>query len=221
MGCCFLSFANDSVLHVPFSIFDFYRRVQRYRRTKTPFTRISCIDYDSLVVLAALAALGGAMGMPEFLGFHHWLKGFLAPVFVANPHAAEHGLSHSTEIGLMAGAFIGAVVSIAYAYYKYVAQKQLPDEEGSVTGLGKVIYHKYYVDEIYNTIVVKPIMFLSEIFHDVVDRTFVDGGVNLTGKVTMLLGNQVRKIQSGYIGFYLLMMVLSIVAIFVFVFFIH
>ncbi len=174
-----------------------------------------------LVVLAALAALGGAMGMPEFLGFHHWLKGFLAPVFVANPHATEHGLSHSTEIGLMAGAFIGAVVSIAYAYYKYAAQKQLPDEEGSVTGLGKVVYHKYYVDEIYNTIVVKPIMFLSEIFHDVVDRTFVDGGVNLTGKVTMLLGNQVRKIQSGYIGFYLLMMVLSIVAIFVFVFFIH
>jgi NADH-quinone oxidoreductase subunit L len=174
-----------------------------------------------LIVLAALAALGGVMGLPEFLGFHHWLKGFLAPVFVANSHAAAHGLSHSTEIGLMAGAFIGAVVSIAYAYYKYVAQKQLPDEEGSVNGLSKVVYHKYYVDEIYNTVVVKPIMFLSEMFHDVVDRTFVDGGVNLTGKVAMLLGNQVRKIQSGYIGFYLLMMVLSTVAIFVFVFFIH
>lgn len=174
-----------------------------------------------LIVLAVLAAVGGVMGLPEFLGFHHWLKGFLAPVFVPNPHAAAHGLSHSTEIGLMSGAFVGAVASIAFAYYKFVTQKSLPAAEGSLSGLGKLIYHKYYIDEVYNSLVVKPLLFLSEMFHAVVDNTVVDGAVHLTGRVTLLLGNQIRKIQSGYIGFYLLMMVLSIVAFFVFVFFIH
>lgn len=175
-----------------------------------------------LIVLALLAAVGGALGLPEFLGFHHGLKEFLSPVFVANPNAAqEHGLSHSTEIALMAGAFIGALLSIGYAYTKYVSGKALPVSDAEQKGLGKIVYNKYYVDEIYNMLFVKPIMGLSEIFHDVIDRTFVDGAVNWSGKFSMLIGGQVRKLQSGYIGFYLLAMVLSIVAMFFYVFIIR
>ncbi|HRC15732.1 MAG TPA: NADH-quinone oxidoreductase subunit L [Bacteroidia bacterium] len=175
-----------------------------------------------LVVLALLATFGGILGLPEFLGLHHWLKGFLSSVFVANPHAAEgHALSHSTEIALMCGAFAGAVLSIGYAYIKYVKGKALPAAEGLESGIGKIVYNKYYVDEIYNLLFVKPVMFLSEVFHDVVDRTFVDGIVNWSGKVSLMVGAQVRKIQSGYIGFYLLAMVLSIVVMFFYAFIIR
>lgn len=173
-----------------------------------------------LIVLAALAAVGGVMGLPEFLGFHHWLKGFLAPVF-ANAHTSEHaahGLSHSTEMALMGGAFLGAVLSIGYAYVKYVKGGAQPAKEGELNGLGKIVYNKYYVDEIYNLLFVKPSMWLSEIAHDVIDRSLIDGLVNYTGKFSLLVGGQLRKIQSGYIGFYLLMMVISITAIFAFVF---
>ncbi len=173
-----------------------------------------------LVVLAALAAVGGVMGLPEFLGFHHWLKGFLAPVF-ANAHTGEHGahaLSHSTEMALMGGALLGAVLSIGYACVKYVKGGAQPAREGELSGIGKVVYNKYYVDEIYNVLFVKPTMALSELTHDVIDRTFVDGIVNYVGKLSLLIGSQVRKIQSGYIGFYLLMMVMSIAAIFAFAF---
>jgi NADH-quinone oxidoreductase subunit L len=61
-------------------------------------------------------------------------------------------------------------------------------------------------------------MFSSEIFHDVIDRTFVDGVVNQSGKISTALGAQIRKLQSGYIGFYLLSMVISIAVIFAYVF---
>lgn len=167
-----------------------------------------------LIVLAGLAALGGLMGLPEFLGFHHWMKGFLAPVFVANPHGGAHALSHSTEIALMAGAFVGAVLSISYAYMKYVSGKNLPAAEGEEQGLGKIIYRKYFVDEIYDLVFVKPVMLLSDLIHDWIDRGLIDGTVNGSGRISLLIGGTVRRLQTGSIGFYLFAMVLCIVLIF-------
>lgn len=176
-----------------------------------------------LVVLALLAAVGGVLGLPEFLGFPHFLKNFLSPVLAGSAHiggegAAREGLSHGTELALMGGALTGALLSIGYAYIKYVSGKALPAKEGELKGLNRLVYNKYWVDEIYNMLVVKPVMFSSLIFHDVIDRILIDGGVNRTGKLSLALGAQVRKLQSGYIGFYLLAMVISIAAIFAFVF---
>ena len=176
-----------------------------------------------LVVLAVLAAFGGLLGLPEVFHANHFLKNFLSPVFAGSAPMGEakEGISPATELALMAGAFLGAVLSIGYAYTKYVSGKALPAKEGELTGLGRLVYNKYWVDEIYNLLVVKPVMFSSEIFHDVIDRTFVDGIVNRSGKFSLMLGAQIRKLQSGYIGFYLLAMVISIVAIFAFVFLIR
>jgi len=174
-----------------------------------------------LVVLALLAVVGGLMGLPEVFHAQHYLKGFLAPVFAGSGHIGEHGghLSHSTEWALMGGAFAGALLSIGYAYTKYVSGKALPAKEGEESGLGKVVYHKYYIDEIYNTVFVKPVMLFSQLFHDVIDRTVVDGIVNRSGKLSLMVGAQVRKLQSGYIGFYLLAMVVSIITLFAYMFF--
>jgi NADH-quinone oxidoreductase subunit L len=171
-----------------------------------------------LIVLAVLATVAGAMGLPEFMGFHHWLKGFLSSVIVANPHAAEHHLSHDIEKGLMVFAFFLAIIAIGMAYNLFVKRKNVPAKDGEERGLSKVVYNKYYVDEIYDMLVVKPVSFLSIFFYDVIDRVVVDGIVNYTGRVSLLIGGQVRKLQSGYIGYYLLLMVLSIVAVFAYAF---
>ena len=177
-----------------------------------------------LVVLALLAAIGGLMGLPEAFGFHHALKGFLNPVFAqamnAN-HAAgtEEGLSKSMELSLMAGAFIAALLSIAYAYFKYVSKGETPNEEGApISFARRWVYNKYYVDEIYHLFIGYPIGKLSELFYSLIDKTVIDGTVNYSGKLSVSLGNQLRKLQSGYIGFYLLAMVLSMVVIFLFAF---
>lgn len=172
-----------------------------------------------LIVLATLAAVGGLMGLPEFLHFNHWLKGFLAPILVAPPHGAEHAhLSHSTELALMGTAFTLAVIAIVVAWRMYAGGKNVPVADEQESGLGKVVANKYYVDEIYNAVFVQPISKLSEIGYSVVDRTFVDGIVNWSGKAALLVGGQVRKIQSGYIGFYLLLMVLGMAAMFLYAF---
>ncbi len=179
-----------------------------------------------LVVLAVLAALGGALGIPEVFHAPHFLKGFLNPVFEGAQHAgevaaAEHHVNTAVELGLMGFASLLAIIAIAYAYVKYVSGKALPAKEGEESGLGKIVYHKYYVDEIYNLLVVKPVLLCSVFFHDIIDRTIVDGAVNWSGKFSIIVGSQVRKLQSGYIGFYLLAMVISIVAMFVWVFLVH
>ena len=159
------------------------------------------------------------MGLPEAFGFHHALKGFLSPVFAQALGAKHAEGSASTDMALMAGATVAALLSIAYAYNKYVSKSERPDAEGTpMSFVTRWIYNKYYVDEIYHLLIGYPIGKLSEFLYVIVDRTLVDGVVNRSGKASVALGNQLRKLQSGYIGFYLLAMVLSVVVIFLFAF---
>ena len=129
---------------------------------------------------------------------------------------AEANSSVPLNFALMAGAFIGALLSIGYAYMKYVSGKQLPAKEGELKGIGALVYHRYYIDELYDMLFVKPVMMLSTIFYEFFDRIFIDGLVNFSGRhFGVLWRNQVRRLQSGYIGFYLFVMVLSIVGMFI------
>lgn len=167
-----------------------------------------------LIVLAVLAAVGGVLGLPVLFSKTHLFNEFLQPVF-GTPEIANTETNGSTEIYLMAGAFIGALLSIGYAYMKYVSGKQLPAKEGEQKGIGALVYHKYYIDELYDLLFVKPVMILSSIFYEFFDRIFIDGLVNFSGRLSIFFGTQVRRLQSGYIGFYLFVMVLSIVAMFI------
>jgi len=169
-----------------------------------------------LIVLAILAAVGGVLGLPEVFYKTHLFKSFLEPVLGTPEAHAE--VAASTEFGLMGVAFTVALLSIGFAYVLYVRNKNLPAKEGEESGIAKMVYNKYYIDEIYNAIIVQPVMMLSSVFYDLVDRIFVDGIVTLSGKITLLFGAGVRRLQSGYIGFYLFMMVLSIVGMFVWAF---
>lgn len=173
-----------------------------------------------LVILALLAAVGGVMGLPAIFHANHWLKSFLAPVLEStSPAIAEaHAESASNELMLMGIATLAAIAAISAAYVMYVSRKTLPAEEGQESGLGKLIYHKYYIDEVYDLLVVKPLLKISEVAYSILDVIFVDGIVNWSGRVSLMVGQQLRKLQSGYIGFYLLAMVLSIVVFFAWVF---
>ncbi len=175
-----------------------------------------------LVVLAILSVVGGFIGLPEAFGFHHWLKGFLAPVFVAVAHPVAEGAAHESSPLVPVGlAVLGAFIGIGYAWFKYISKSELPVEEGQLSGVSDLIYKKYKIDELYNAVVVKPILKLSEIGYDIFDKLIVDGVVNWTCRTSLLAGKQIRVLQSGNIGFYLLAMVVSICAIFAWVFFIH
>jgi NADH-quinone oxidoreductase subunit L len=171
-----------------------------------------------LVVLGVFSIIGGFIGFPPVTHMNHWLQNFLAPVFVASQsHAEVAELSDSTEWMLIGIAVAAAVVSIAWAYTRFIAKKVLPAEEGKLTGFASLVYHKYYIDEVYSFIVVKPLLVISEWGYEVLDKIIVDGVVVFSGKLSLMTGKQLRQLQSGNIGFYLLMMVLGIIGIFIYV----
>lgn len=168
-----------------------------------------------LVVLAVLAVVGGALGFPEFISHTHWLKSYLVPVLGEAPHGHA---ALSTELALMGLATVLAFVGLGVAYVLYVSKKTLPAQEGTLKGFAALVYDKYRVDELYNVVFLKPISHLSHLFYLVVDRKIIDGIVEGLAEASLDAGKSIRTVQTGHIGFYLLIMVLGASAILCYVF---
>ena len=168
-----------------------------------------------LIILAALSIVGGFIGIPEVLGGHHWLEHYLAPVFENSTKIlGEHVLPASTDMTLMAISVGGAVLALIYAYIKYIKNAHVPiaDEEER-PALANLSYHKFYVDELYDAVIRKPLDVLSGFFYRVVERLGIDGFVNGLGKGSLDASKGLRLLQTGNVGFYIFMMVIGIIAI--------
>ena len=162
-----------------------------------------------LVILAVLSALGGFIGIPEVLGGNHWLSQWLSPVILNHPSAPDH----ATEYMLMAISVIGVLISIGLAYQKYVKRGHVPvADEGKRTVLASLSFHKFYVDEIYNLLIRRPLDALSVFFYKIFDTKIVDGIVNGLGWSTAEASKGIRLLQTGNVGFYILMMVVGIIS---------
>ena len=168
-----------------------------------------------LIVLAVLALLGGILNIPEALGGGHWLASFLSPIFEASQKIAPAvHLDHQTEYILMAVSAVVAIAVALVAYNKYVKKEQIPAKDGYETSsVYKLSYYKLYIDEIYNALIVRPLMYLSKFFYKTVDKSSIDGAVDGSADLVSVLGGAVRRLQSGHVGFYLFMMVVGIAAI--------
>lgn len=167
-----------------------------------------------LMILAGLSAVGGFIGIPEVFGATHALNNFLAPVFEASKAIApeHHHLSHTTEFILMGIVVALTLVVIFIAYSLYVQKSNVPTPEGvKLNSAHKLIYHKYYVDELYEKIVVKPLTAMSKVLDSVVEKLFIDQIVNDAGRVVTWGSKTLRLIQTGNTGFYIFAMVLSII----------
>ena len=164
-----------------------------------------------LIVLAILATVGGLISLPG----NSWLNHYLAPLF-SNAAHEEHVLG-TTEYILMAIAVVGGFVGIGIAYAKYFKQNEVPSEDAEITGVSKVLYNKYYIDELYDSLFVAPINGLSKFFRDYVE-TGISSAVFGLGKVASELSYQGKKIQNGSVGLYLFAFVLGMCAIISFLF---
>lgn len=167
-----------------------------------------------LIILAVLSVIGGFIGIPEVLGGKHLLDEYLKPVFQDSSFRIIHHLSHETEYLLMAVAIAVMAASLYYAYKLYVKEKTLPVSEGeALKPLHKLIYNKYYMDELYNNLITQPLNFLSNGLHKLIDNRLVDGIVNGVGTAVNWTSSQIRLAQTGNIGFYVFIMVISIALI--------
>jgi NADH-quinone oxidoreductase subunit L len=167
-----------------------------------------------LIVLAVLSVIGGFVGVPEVLGGKLFLEEFLKPVFEDSSYRLAHHLSHETELMLMGVAVTVMLASMYYAYTIYVKNKTLPVAEGQeLKPLHKLVYKKYWVDELYENVFTKPLNFISEGLHKIVDNQIIDGIVNGVGVIVTKGSSVIRLAQTGNIGFYIFVMVISIVLI--------
>jgi NADH-quinone oxidoreductase subunit L len=170
-----------------------------------------------LIVLAILSVAGGFIGIPEVIKPEaHSLEHFLAPIFEASTSIKEvPHLDHNTEYMLM-GVSVGvAVLAILIALFRYSRKPELNEP----AGFGKVLADKWYIDELYQFIIVKPMQWLARFLNNILEKNFIDWLVNGVGRTVNYTSRQVRLLQSGLVGNYVLLMVLSMLALFVVKFF--
>jgi len=174
-----------------------------------------------LIVLAILAVIGGFVGVPEvlknvFFGLDHKLENFLSPVFAASYKLKEiHPADHGTEYALMGTSVLLAVMAIAYAVNRFSKKPDLEEADG----FGKVLANKWYADEFYDAIVVKPLNALSKFLDNVIEKLGIDWIVNGVGRGVQYGSRQLRLLQSGQVGSYVLLMIVGMIILFVLQFF--
>lgn len=162
-----------------------------------------------LVVLAILSIIGGALNLPEYLTHHSGvLANWLKPILTIEE--TKHAISHSTEYILIGIAVLVFVVAFIFTRSKYVSKNHVPSDEES-KGVQGYMENKFYVDELYNAVFVKPLEGLSDILGNFFETKVISPlsfGIN---SVLTKLGRLNRYIQDGNIEKYLLFMVIGIV----------
>ena len=166
-----------------------------------------------LIILAVLSIIGGFVNIPDvFTSGGEKLTEFLSPVI------AKHGgerVSHLTEYWLMGLSTVLILATILFAWFRF--KKYKPTEE---KGFGKVLENKWYVDELYDNIIVNPLNRLAGFLNNFFERFIIDGIVNGVGRAVNYGSRQLRLLQSGQVGSYVLLMVISMLLLLLYQFFI-
>jgi NADH-quinone oxidoreductase subunit L len=167
-----------------------------------------------LVLLAVLSFAGGFINIPTALSGSAALHEYLSPLL--HSVGPEHHVAHSTEYLLMAVVFVLTLIIIGVTYNRYVRTSHVPITETTTSGVRKLLSHKYYVDELYDIVIVRPLLWLSHFFDTVIERQALDRIVNSVGSLVTSSSEVMRRLQTGSIGFYIFIMVISIIAILTF-----
>ena len=176
-----------------------------------------------LVVLAILSVVGGWIAAPAFWGGPDYFTNFLGPVFGSHEgaEALSEAAAHSLEITLAVVAVVSALVGLAVAWWLYLKSP------GKADGIAKslkpaytTLLNKYYVDELYAAVVVKPLLWIStNVLWKVADVGIIDGAVNGIAHETTALGEGVRHTQSGNTRSYAVWVVVGAIVIIGVIFF--
>jgi NADH-quinone oxidoreductase subunit L len=147
-----------------------------------------------LMILAFLSLTGGWFALPALFGGKDYSSVFLAPVFGSTVEAARGEAAHSLELTLSLVAVVAATLGLVVAWRMYAKGAK----EGVSEGLHKILYNKYYVDEIYHAVVVGPLIWISRnVLWKVVDVGMIDGTVNGIATGSRAIGDTLRHQQSG------------------------
>jgi NADH-quinone oxidoreductase subunit L len=167
-----------------------------------------------LMILAFLSLTGGWFAAPALWGGKDYFSEFLSPVFgTAEASGGEASASLEHMLSLVAVAAATAGLLVAWRMYAKKVQR------GTSTGLHKLLYDKYYVDELYLGAIVRPLVWLSEnVLWKVVDAGVIDGTVNGVADGAQAVGDTVRHTQSGNTRSYAVWVVIGAIVVLAIIF---
>ena len=186
---------------------------QEHHLHESPWTMTSV-----LVILAILSAVGGVLGIPHifegFVHIHHFLAGWLKPVFpeVHGTQEVFFHISAQTEWLLMG-------ISVLFAIVGWLVARRLYADRGTATddalaanqpAVMSTLSNKYWVDEIYAATIVRPLHIISKFLWKIIDA-LIDGIITLGGYIVAGVGDLLRFFQTGNVRNYALMMFLGVV----------
>jgi NADH-quinone oxidoreductase subunit L len=171
----------------------------------------------ALVVLAIGSVIAGFVGVPHALGGHNQIEAFLAPSFQA-PGAPVPEAAHadtSMELSLMLVSVLVAAAGIWVATLLFGRRTGAADGLAQrFAGLHKLLLGKYFVDELYDAVIVQPTKRLStRLLWRGVDAGVIDGTVNGVGLVVRGWSAVLRRLQTGSMRAYAMSTFLGVVVI--------
>jgi NADH-quinone oxidoreductase subunit L len=154
-----------------------------------------------LTMLGILSIVGGWIGWPAILGGGAWFEHFLAPVFTqANEtlHLEAQTESHGLEYGLMVFSVVLGLAGIGWAYRWYVQAPERADAwRARFAGLYRLLYNKYWVDEIYDAAIVRPVVGVSRAVYRYFDLAVIDGAANGVASLAQSLAARGVRLSTG------------------------
>jgi len=171
-----------------------------------------------LALLAFLSLIGGWIQVPLLQGGQR-LEAFLDPVFADRASLTGAAVEHAVhvpgiETTLMVISLVVALAGIFVAHRFYVVDPELPARTGErVKGLYRLVFHKYWVDEIYDSLVVQPVYRMSVRLWERFDAAVIDGAVNGVGRLAERGAGLLRLAQTGYVQAYVLLITLGLVVV--------
>ncbi len=155
-----------------------------------------------LIVLAVGALFAGFLNLPAIFGGHQQVSHWLAPSLTeVHPHG-----SIATEVLAIGASVLAFVVGISIAYRRFAGGAEQP----VFTGFKKFAYHKFYIDELYDTVLVRPYRFIGRAIQRVVEPYVTDGPVRAAAWLYRMAGAAFKVIQVGYVRVYAIYMVIGL-----------
>ncbi len=168
-----------------------------------------------LVLLCVGAVAAGWVGIPaligENIGVHNYIAEFMKPVL---GHPEGHG-THGEEMVVMLISIAVGLAGIGLAYFMYIMRPELPARlTQQFSAVHRVLFNKYYVDELYSFIIVRPAIWTAKnVLIGITDARIIEAVVNGVPSAIAALSSGLRKIQTGLMQHYATIMATGILII--------
>lgn len=163
-----------------------------------------------LLILAILSIIGGFFGMPEVMHGAHMVNAYLKQSVLVK---ANFHVSHFFEYCLW-GITIVTLAIIAYLTHRRYTSKTKEAYHTNEGFISRLLAGKYWIDEAYNFLIVKPLSCMASWFHRVFERVGIDDAIQAPGRIFYSASKGLGFLQSGTISYYILTMIIGLIIFF-------